>query len=151
PYFLKIRKEISNPAGFLIPRFLQDHDIVQALAPLRTEKKELWIPLEDFFFILYPFVSGKEAMEIGMSDSQWKELGSTLKRIHSTQLPLELSQNVKRETFNPKWANLANELYKQIHTRNYDDPCQKDLATFWKSKAETIQMILERTEKIGKS
>src|ERR671918_52079 len=65
-YFLKIRKEISNPAGFLIPRFLHDHGIRQALAPLSTKKQELWIKVEDFFLILYPFVTGKEAMEVGM-------------------------------------------------------------------------------------
>src|SRR6185503_1172855 len=69
-YFLKIRKDLSNQAGFLVPRFLQEHGIVQVLAPLPTKKQGLWISVEDFFLILYPFVIGKEAMEVGMSDSQ---------------------------------------------------------------------------------
>jgi spectinomycin phosphotransferase len=148
-YFLKIRKEISNPAGVLVPRFIQDQGIAQALAPIPTEKQELWIDVEDFFLILYPFVNGQEAMSVGMSDFQWKEFGSTLKRIHSTELPEEVSTYVRRETFIPKWSDLAKELHEQINARNYEDPCQKELAAFWKSKDEIIQTILERTEKVG--
>src|ERR1051326_8337903 len=78
-YFLKIRKEISNQAGFLVPRFLQDQGIEQVLAPLPTKDQKLWLNVEDFFLILYPFVNGKEAMRTGMSDAQWTEFGSVLK------------------------------------------------------------------------
>src|SRR5512145_2281286 len=59
-YFLKIRKEIQSQAAFLVPRFLQDHGIEQVLAPLPTKDNELWISMEDFILILYPFVNGVE-------------------------------------------------------------------------------------------
>jgi spectinomycin phosphotransferase len=149
-YFLKIRKEIPNQAGFLVPRFLQDHGIGQVLAPLPTKAKGLWISVEDFFLILYPFVVGKGAMECGMSDSQWTEFGSILKRIHMTELPSDISQSVRRETFIPKWSNLARELHKHLHERDFDDPYQKELAAFWKKNNETIQTLIERAEMIGK-
>src|SRR5919198_5997662 len=71
-YFLKLRKEITNPAGVLVPRFLQDHGLVQVLAPIPTKEYELLINVDDFFLILYPFVNGQEAMSVGMSDLQWK-------------------------------------------------------------------------------
>lgn len=149
-YFLKMRKEISNQAGFLLPRFLHDHGIAQVLAPLPTKKQALWIIVEDFFLILYPFVIGKEAMEVGMSNSKWIEFGSVLKRIHTTELPSDISQNVRRETFIPKWSNLAKALHEQINTRGFDEPYQKELAAFWKDNNETIQALIERTEMIGK-
>ena len=149
-YFLKLRKEISNPAGFLVPRFLQDHGMAQALAPLLTRERQLWIPVEGFFLILYPFVDGSEAMQVGMSDSQWTEFGSLLKRIHRTKLPAEVSQYVRRETFVPKWGHIARELQEQINARNYDDASQKELAAFWKKNQEIIQTIIEQAERIGK-
>ena len=148
-YFLKIRKEIPNQAGFLIPRFLQDDGIAQALAPLSTKEREPWINVEDFFLILYPFVPGNEAMEVGMSDSQWTEFGSTLKRIHTTELSAHISQYVRRETFIPKWSNLAKELHECVNVRDFDDPYEKELATFWKENNETIQTLIERAEMIG--
>ena len=149
-YFLKIRKTISNQAGFLIPRFLRDHGIEQVLAPLSANQQELWISIEGFFFILYPFINGKEAMNVGMSDSDWKKLGSTLKQIHHIEVPSDLSRYVGRETFIPKWSGLAKELHKQVNTRDFDDPYQEELAAFWKENNETIQILIEQVERIGK-
>jgi len=148
-YFLKVRKEISNRAGFLVPRFLQDQGIAQVLAPLQTKEQELWAGVEDFFLILYPFVMGREAMKIGMSDSQWMEFGAVLKQIHLTELPSDISQYVRREKFIPKWSNLAEDLHRGVNTREFDDPYQKELAIFWKKNNETIQTLIERAKMIG--
>jgi spectinomycin phosphotransferase len=149
-YFLKIRKEISNSAGFFVPRLLQDHGIAQVLAPLPTKEQEVWFRVEDFFLILYPFVNGKEAMKVGMTDAQWTEFGSVLKRIHATELPSDISQYVRRETFIPKWSNLAKELHEGLNIQDFDDPYQKELAAFWKENSKTIQTLIEQAEKIGK-
>lgn len=149
-YFLKIRKTISNQAGFFVPRFLQDHGVAQALAPLPNKEQELWMRVKNFFLLLYPFVIGNEAMKVGMSDSQWKEFGSALKRIHITELPFDIAQHVRRETFIPTWSSIAKELHKQVNAYSFDDPYQKELATFWKEHHETIRTIVERAEMIGK-
>ena len=149
-YFLKLKRNISNPAGFFVPRFLQDHGMEQALAPLPTKKQELWSRAEDFFLILYPFLNGQEAMELGMSDSQWTEFGSVLKRIHFSELPVDILQYVRQETFIPQWSSLAKELHRQVNAQSYEDTYQKELSTFWKGNNGTIQTIIERTERIGK-
>lgn len=149
-YFLKVRKEISNPAGFLVPRFLQDYGIVQALAPLPTWKHGLWISVEGFFLMLYPFVNGSEAMKVGMTDAQWMEFGSTLKRIHIAELPSDMSRSVKREIFVPKWSSLARDLHTCVNAQEFDDPYQRNLANFWRENNQTIQALIERTEMLGK-
>ncbi|HLO15910.1 MAG TPA: aminoglycoside phosphotransferase family protein [Anaerolineales bacterium] len=149
-YFLKVRKEISNPAGLFVPRFLQDQGLAQVLAPLPTRRHELWIGLEEFFLILYPFVAGQAAMKVGMTDSQWIEFGSILKQIHATELPAHISQYVRRETFIPQWISLTKVLQKRIDTRDHDDPYQKELAAFWRENNETIQTVMERAEAMGK-
>jgi spectinomycin phosphotransferase len=89
-------------------------------------------------------------MKVGMSYSQWAEFGSTMKQIHSTELPADVAQFVGRETFIPKWSNPARLFHEQVNTQNFDDPYQKELATFWKENNETIQTLIERTELIGK-
>ena|SRR5690349_10966343 len=148
-FFLKIRTELENPAGFLVPRFLSDCGVEQVLAPLLTKNQELWCGVEDFFFILYPFLKGIEAMESGMSDAQWNELGRTLKRIHATQLPPSLSRSVQREPFIPKWGTYVREVHKRVVEEEFDDPYQKELALCWKDRYEVIQTLIERTETIG--
>ena len=149
-YFLKIRRKISNLAGVFVPRLLKDNGMEQVIAPLSTNTQELWVNVAGFAFVLYPFITGNEAMKVGMTDAQWTEFGSILKRIHITELPPDISQYVRRETFVPKWSNLAKELHKQVNTRGFDDPYQKMLAAFWKENNETIQTLIEQAEMIGK-
>ena len=101
-YFLKLRKEIPNPAGILIPRFLKEQGIEQVMAPLSTKDGEAWASADDFFFILYPFITGERVMDVGMSDAHWVEFGSVLKQLHTTKPTPELLSQIKRETFIPK-------------------------------------------------
>jgi len=150
-YFLKLKTNLSNLAALFVPRFLKDHDIEQIVAPIPTRTQKLVEEIDGFALILYPFISGNEAMKVGMSDAQWTEFGSILRQIHSTALPAAISQYVMRETFLPKWSNLAKELHEQVNIRNYDDFYQKELAVFWKKNNETIQTVIERTELIGQN
>jgi spectinomycin phosphotransferase len=148
-YFLKLKTKLSNFAGLFVPRFLKDNGIEQVIAPLPTKTYELWVKDDEFTFILHPFIAGNEAMKVGMTDAQWTEFGTTLKRIHATELPPSISQYVKRETFTPKWSRYAKELNDRINTQDYGDSYQKELADFWKESNKTIQTLIERTEMIG--
>jgi spectinomycin phosphotransferase len=148
-YFLKIRKEISNRAGIIVPRFLKDNGVEQVIAPFSTKMQELWVNVDGFAVILYPFVVGNEAMKVGMTDAQWLEFGSTLKRIHTTELSANALQYVEQEAFIPKWSSLAKKLHIQINAQDYDDPYQRQLAAFWKDNSEKIQILIERAEVLG--
>ena len=149
-YFLKLKTDFSNLAGLFVPRFLKDNGIEQVIAPFSTKTQYLWAIIDGFALILYPFIAGNEAMKVGMTDAQWIEFGSVLKRIHTTELLSDVAQYVKRETFIPQWSNSAKELHKQINARSYDDPYRKELAAFWKENNETIQTLIARTEMMGK-
>lgn len=149
-YFLKLRKEIPNPAGILIPRFLKERGIQQIMAPLLTKDGDAWACADDFFFILYPFIVGERVMDVGMSDAHWIEFGSALKQLHTTKPTRELLRQVKRETFIPKQLEFAKELHTQVKTLKYDDPFQGELAAFWLENYGTIATILQRTEALAK-
>jgi spectinomycin phosphotransferase len=150
-YFLKLKTKLSGVAGLFVPRFLKDNGVEQVVAPLPTREQKLMAEMDEFTLILYPFITGKEAMQVGMSDAQWREFGSTLKKIHLTDLPSELSQQLRRETFIPKWGKVAQELHRRVNAQRFDDPYQRELAAFWKENNETIQTLLDRTDRIGRS
>ena len=150
PYFLKLKRKLSNLAGPFVPRFLKDNGIEQVIAPLPTKTRKLSVEMDEFALILYPFIAGQEAMKVGMTDAQWTEFGSALKRIHSIKLPADVAQFVSREIFISKWSDPAKMLHEQVNTGNFDDPYQEELATFWKNNNATIQTLIERVELIGK-
>jgi spectinomycin phosphotransferase len=150
-YFLKLKTNLSNLAALFVPRFLKDHEVEQVVAPIPTRTDRLVEEIDGFALILYPFISGNEAMKVGMSDEQWTEFGSVLKAIHLTGLPADISRFVRREDFVPKWSRLALEVQMQVDAGHFDDPYQKELAGFWKEKRKTIQAVLERAELIGQN
>lgn len=149
-YFLKIRKGMPNPAGILIPRFLKERGIEQVMAPLSSSKGNVWEKVDDFYFILYPFIKGGQVMDIGMSDAHWIEFGSVLKRLHTIKLPADISSQIRRENFIPNMVKRTQEIHAQVKARKYDDPFQKELAEFWLENYSTISIILERTEALAK-
>ncbi len=149
-YFLKIRKGMPNPAGILIPYLLKEQGLDQVMAPLSSRNGEAWEKVDDFHFILYPFVRGEQVMNVGMSDAHWVEFGAVLKRLHATKLPPELLNKIKRETFVSPRLAWDKEFHAQVKARKYDDPFQKDLAEFWLENYSTISAILERTEALSK-
>jgi hypothetical protein len=43
----------------------------------RCEERDLFSQAaDDFFFILYPFITGERFMDVGMSDAHWVEFGA---------------------------------------------------------------------------
>jgi len=148
--FLKVKRKITNLAGYFVPRFLKDSGIEQVVAPLPTKMQELNVEIDGFALILYPFITGKEAMKVGMTNAQWIEFGSILKRIHTTKLNENTLQYVMQESFTPKWGSLSKALHEQVNAGKYDNPYQRQLADFWKENNETIRTLIERTESIGK-
>lgn len=149
-YFLKIRKSIPNPAGILIPSFLKEQGIEQVMAPLSTKSDEAWATVDDYFFILYPFIKGKEVMDVGMSDAHWVEFGSVLKRIHTTKLTPDIANHIKRENFSSQRLEWDKEVHVQVKSHKFDDPFQKELAEFWLENYSTISTILKRSEVLAK-
>lgn len=148
-YFLKVKQGEVVPASVGVPHWLKEQGIAQVVAPLSTRDGELWVQVDSFSLILYPFVAGRTGMEQGMTPSQWIELGRVLKRIHTTRLASRLAAQVPRETFVPAWAERAKRLHRRVLTEKFTDYYAQALAEFWRARQAEIAQIVARTEEIG--
>ncbi len=158
-YFLKVKKGRLYPPSVTIPRFLRDQGIPQVVAPLPARNHMLWQSIDSFALILYPFIEGRMGMEVGLTDGQWVEFGQVLNRIHSTRLPEELSNQVERETFHPKWSGMVKELQSHLRRpgmlpgvagcRTACPAYKEELAAFWEGRQAEIKRIVERAEALG--
>lgn len=148
-YFLKVKKGITYEPSVIVPRYLKDEGIDQVVAPIPTKAGGLWEKVDNFALTLYPFIDGETGMKVGMSENQWIEFGSVLKKIHSSSLSSELVKQVKKENFSPKWSKLVEELQTKIDSNQFTDSFQKELTSFWKEKNEEIRTIIIRLEELG--
>jgi spectinomycin phosphotransferase len=149
-YFVKVRKGALHPPGLLVPRLLIERGIPNILAPLRTRTRALWCSLDACSLIVYPFIRGENARILGLSDSQWREFGTTLKAIHSGEIAALLHGQVPTETFSIPSAPLVRDLLARIEGAGFDSPAAARLAAFWKDNTALIAHLLGRAQALGK-
>ena len=99
-YLLKVTSRPLYEPRCLVPRYLNDQGITSVVAPIPTRSGALWTKLVDWTLIVYPFIDGDTSLT-GMTNEQWKEVGTIFQRIHQVMLPTFGFESLQKETFDP--------------------------------------------------
>ncbi len=150
-YFLKLRRGNFNPLILSFPKLLQDQGLSQIIAPLLSQKGELYTEFKAFKLMLFPFIEGANAYHKALSSKQWQELGQTLKRIHSAAMPDALKLQFSQETYSNDWRKLVNDFQTRIMQETFSDAVAGKVVTLLLEKQEVIKALLERTESLAKT
>jgi spectinomycin phosphotransferase len=150
-YFLKLRQGRVDEVSLQVPRYLKSVGVCPVVAPLApTRGDRPWATLADYAVLLYPFISGATAMELGLTRPQWVEYGVVLRQIHAVRLSDDLRQQVPRETFVPAWSRGVRQLQATIEQLGKHDHHLRELAAIWRDKRDQITQIVERAEALGR-
>lgn len=149
PYFLKLRRADFDEIAAAVPASLHAQGIREVMAPLPTLHGRIWEPAEGFYWMLYPYVEGRNGFERPLSDVQWVALGRSLRAIHRAVLPPGLAARVPQEDYSPRWRDLVRDFAAHVETDIYPDPIARDLAAFWRSKHGEICTMVERAAELA--
>ena len=149
PYFCKLKFGIFDEISVELPAFLSEQGIVQIIPARLTNTGRLWAEMDQFRLILYPFVEGTSGFEIELSEPQWADFSSALKRIHTTLVPPALSEKIGKESYSPEWRDICRNVIKRLDKETFDDPVTVGLAEFLRPKRETILDLVERAERFA--
>jgi spectinomycin phosphotransferase len=105
--------------------------------------------LHEFSLIVYPFVEGKTAYEVVLSERQWADFGAALKRIHTTSIPPALSAQMQKESYAPEWRETCRRFVEWLDAETSDDPVAVELAAFLRSKRAVVLDLVERAEQLA--
>jgi spectinomycin phosphotransferase len=144
-YFLKLRRGF-NKIVVTVPLCLQSQGIREIIIPFQTKSKEYWADFGEYKLLLYPFIEGKDGFDRELTDEHRRILGTSLKRIHTAQVPPELQKFIPRETFDAKWRESLKSFQARVENHSYEDPTAAKLADFLKSKRDEITRLIKRTE-----
>lgn len=150
--FLKIRTAEIAEAGLKIPRALTERGIANILSPLPNLSGNLWSSIDDdglVTLILYPFVRGQSAMNVGLSDHQWREFGLTLRAVHDSGLEEQFRAQVPIETFGLPSAALVRRMIAMPESVRVESPAVEAFARLWDGRAQQIEELLVHVETIG--
>jgi spectinomycin phosphotransferase len=148
-YFLKLRSGEFTEASVSVPKYLGDLGIKQVIPPLITRSGQLWGDLPPYRAILYPFVKGHHGYERKMSAQQWTEFGTVLKKFHTTEFPREITREVLREGFSPRWRETVKAFLRRIEEEKFDEPVAAQMAVFLKNKSRETLELVHRSERLA--
>jgi spectinomycin phosphotransferase len=151
PYFLKLRKGPFDEASVAVPRFLKEQGIQAIIPPLETRAGRLWGSFDPYKMILYPFIEGRDAYVMNLSDRQWLDFGRALRQVHEAKVPAELQQLLPRETYSSRWRELLRGFQAQAENDRFADPVAAKLAEYMRAKRGEISHIVERAGSIGRA
>jgi spectinomycin phosphotransferase len=149
-YFLKFRFGRVKESGLLVPWALSERGIQNVLAPLKTRSGELWCTCDGGSLVLYPFITGRNAIDAGMTDDQWREFGSTLRAIHASGLVEEFRGRLPAETFALPSAALVRRILDLTETSDFENAVAARFAAFWREHAARIHQTVARAESLGR-
>jgi spectinomycin phosphotransferase len=148
PYFVKLRRGVFDETSVALPKCLSDQGIVQIIAPLATKTGQLWANLDAFKLILYPFVEGHDGYEVSLSDRQWVEFGTALKRIHTAIVPPALIRHIQQEAYSPQWREIVKTFLDRVEDYAFGDPVAVRLAALLKARRDQILDLVGRAERL---
>ena len=150
-YFVKLRSRAFDEIAVTLPRFLSDMGLAQIIAPMAAKTGLLWTSLPPYTMILYPFVAGRDGYEVNLSDRQWTEFGTLLKKIHTMQLPPALRKILPQETYPSIGRERLIFFLKWIGRTGLDDPLTAELAGFLRPRRDELGKLVDRTERLAQS
>jgi spectinomycin phosphotransferase len=148
-YFVKVRRELVNRAGLLVPRYLADQGVRDLVAPLPARRGELFARVGSYFVLAYDYVSDKAGLRNGMSDEQWREYGRALRHVHETIVPAELAAVLRVDRFMPDGIAQLRRVEAHLARRDSLGPGQRRIAEFWAANDELIRQLVFEAERLG--
>ena len=147
-YFVKLRGGDFDEMTIVVPHFLGTQGISQIIAPIATYDGRIWASLDRFAVTLSPFVNGRDGFSVELSDEQWVELGRALKRIHHAELPYEIEDYLRNETFSNYWRDQVR-AYQQMLTGTFSDPISAQLAELMRHRRAVVDELLCRSGQLA--
>lgn len=138
-YFVKLRSGTFDEMTVLVPRQLYDAGMASVIPPLASSDGRLWVSVDDFQLMVFPYVEGDNGYERKLSDQHWIELGHTLHTLHTTPLPTSISSRMLQETFTDTWREQATSF---LQFDNFPDAIARQLGDFLKQKQPEILKLI---------
>lgn len=145
-YFVKLKHSHSYDISTAILSLLRASGIQQIIPPIKTIDGKLTQHIDDHTLTVYPFIDGQNGFCSNLSDDQWITLGKVLRQIHESDVPLSIKNQMRKETYSPKWREAVRSLYTHIDGNITGDETALKLHAFMKEHRAIIHRLVNRAE-----
>ena len=150
-YFLKLKRGGFDEISAAIPRYLKDQGIRPIITPQLTTSGRLWVDLDDYAAVIYPFIAGQDGYDAALSKDQWAEFGRAVKQVHSLTLPEDLRSRIRQETFSPRWRDFLTARLQTTTGIRFKDPVAQKTAAYLQVKGAELLRIIARAQNLAQT
>ncbi|GHO61928.1 spectinomycin phosphotransferase [Ktedonobacter sp. SOSP1-52] len=149
-YLLKAKQGPFYEPAYRVPRYLRDQGITSVVAPLPTREQALWVTVDRWTLVLYPFIDGDSSWNPGMDDTYWRSLGAAFKQIHQINQPAEVFQGVRKEAFElAEYRRGVRTIEARLAQFVGDSASEQSLYRNWMAYQATIHAVMDSMEKLA--
>lgn len=145
-YFVKLKRGNLHDIGATLLALLHDEGIQQIIPPLKISQGRVTVHIDEFTLIVYPFIENQNGFNQALTEDQWLTLGKALRKIHAFKIPPAVQDQIKRETYSPKWREIVRSFYSPIDVEPSGDEVAKKLLMFMKGRKDEIQRLVDKAE-----
>jgi len=132
-YFMKLRRKFKDVI-VRVPLFLKENGVQEIIIPYETRSSQHWADFGEYKIIMYPFIEGQDGFERELTDQHRRTIGAAFRKIHTAQVPPELKESIRKETFSTEWRDDMKSYLAQVEKKVFTEPTAARLAEFMKSK-----------------
>jgi spectinomycin phosphotransferase len=147
-YFMKLRRKFKDVI-VRVPLFLRENGVQEIIVPNETRSSQHWADFGKHKIILYPFIQGKDGFEMELTDGHKRTLGAAFRKIHTAQIPPELKESIRKETFSTEWRDDMKSYQAQAESKTFTEPTAAKLVAFMNSKRSEITRLIERAQQLA--
>ncbi|WP_148340558.1 aminoglycoside phosphotransferase family protein [Aquicella siphonis] len=149
-YFVKLKHGHYDEINLSIIHLLHDSGIKEIIFPIHTLERKLFLQLNNFKIIVYPFIHAPNGFIKNLTEEQWKQLGKTLRKIHGTPVPASIQQQLRKETYSARWREIVRSFYSKIKPDATDDSITSEFKSFFKKNINIIHRLVDSAEELSK-
>jgi len=148
-YFVKLKHRHNHDLGISVVQLLHQAKIKEIIPPIINKSNQPTQKLNDFTLIVYPFIAGQDGFNKRLSDQQWQSLGKALRQIHDIDVPNCLKNQLRQETYTPKWRQIVSSFYDRFNASPEGDEIALKLLKFVKGHMHSIYKLVDRAEELA--
>lgn len=146
-----IKECASVEPGIALVAALAETGIDSVLAPIRTRRLEAALPFQDRHLLVFPYLQGQNGFARTLSLPNWREVGSTLRKVHDAELPRALLGEVAGEEFAIAGLEEFERTASKLLASTHRSPAEEALAGALSLHQAQIHQAVRRVRELGEA
>lgn len=148
-YFVKVKQGLHPDLSTIIIDALGEAGIKNLIPCIKTKQGNLYQISDNLTVTVFPYIEGQNGFSLNLQEGQWRELGKSLKAIHSIQLPPSIYDQIPQETYSPNWQKTLQSLEIMLKDLAPTDSIAVATQYLLKDNLPTIHLLMDHAERLS--